>query len=117
MQLLAKWPTDYVLGNCDDPGAFLALDPAWRATLHGEFADLTIQDVRIALLHSHDRRKLKETIASGNFALVCYGHTHIAAIDRQGATTVLNPGAIYRANPASVAVVDLSTLEPTIIPL
>ena len=50
-------------------------------------------------------------------ALVCYGHTHVAAIDRHGETLVVNPGAIYRADPHSVAVVDLPAVEATIVEL
>ena len=56
--------------------------------------------MRIALLHSHERRQFRETIDSGDYRLVCYGHTHVAAIDRHGETLVVNPGAIYRAEPA-----------------
>jgi predicted phosphodiesterase len=48
---------------------------------------------------------------------VCYGHTHVAAIDRHGDTLVVNPGAIYRASRHTVAIVDLPTVEATIIDL
>jgi hypothetical protein len=30
---------------------------------------------------------------------------------------VLNPGALYRANPHTIAVVDLATMEATIVPI
>ena len=46
-----------------------------------------------------------------------YGHTHEAEQHREGKTLVLNPGALYRANPHSIAVVELDTMEATIIPL
>ncbi|MGE3778384.1 MAG: metallophosphoesterase family protein, partial [Pirellulaceae bacterium] len=42
--------------------------------------------------------------------LVCYGHTHQALERFEGATHVLNPGAVYRAKPHSVAVVRLPEL-------
>jgi predicted phosphodiesterase len=48
---------------------------------------------------------------------VCYGHTHLAAIERLGRTLSLNPGALYRANPHSLAIVELKSLEATIIAL
>jgi Icc-related predicted phosphoesterase len=41
----------------------------------------------------------------------------VAAIDRRGDTQVVNPGAIYRATPHSVAVVDLPSVEATILEL
>ena len=56
-------------------------------------------------------------IASGDYDLVCYGHTHAAEQHREGKTLVLNPGALYRADPHSLAVVELETLEATIVPL
>jgi predicted phosphodiesterase len=49
--------------------------------------------------------------------LVCYGHTHVAAIEQRGPTLVVNPGALYRANPHSLAVIDLPELEALIINL
>jgi predicted phosphodiesterase len=66
-------------------------------------------------LHSHERRRFRQTIDSDDYRLVCYGHTHVAAIDRRGDTLVVNPGAIYRATPHSVAVVDLPAVEATIL--
>jgi predicted phosphodiesterase len=48
---------------------------------------------------------------------VCYGHTHQAEQHRVGKTLVLNPGALYRATPHSLALVDLEHLEATIVPI
>jgi hypothetical protein len=78
---------------------------------------LTLGGRRIALLHSDDARAFRHACTSGQYDLVCYGHTHRAEQHREGRTLVLNPGALYRANPHSLAVVDLATLEATIVPL
>jgi predicted phosphodiesterase len=48
---------------------------------------------------------------------VCYGHTHKAEFHRVGKTLVLNPGALHRATPHSLAVVDLDTLDVVIVPV
>jgi putative phosphoesterase len=118
VDLFAAWPTDFVFGNCDDRRAELAAAiEAAGQTCHGAFGDLEIAGKRIALIHSDDRRRFQQTIQSGEFDLVCYGHTHVAAIERVGDTLVLNPGALYRASPHSLAVVDLPSLEATIVPL
>ncbi len=119
VELFATWPTHFVFGNCDDGHANTSQPRLGRLarTCHGLFGDLEFDGVRVALLHSHDRRKFRETIDSGEYGLVCYGHTHVAAIDRHGETVVLNPGAIYRANPHSVAVVDLPAVTATIVEL
>ncbi len=116
VELFSPWPTHFVFGNCDqDLDGFAADIRQAGQTCHGLFGDLEFDGVRVALLHSHERRRFRQTIDSGDYRLVCYGHTHVAAIDKHGKTLVVNPGAIYRANPHSIAVVDLPTIEATII--
>ena len=118
VSLLAGWPTHYVFGNCDyDKQPLRNAISAAGQTCHEEFGELQLAGVRIALLHSHDRAKFRGVIDSGAYDLVCYGHTHVAAIDRHGDTLVVNPGAVYRANPHSVAIVELPALEATIVEL
>jgi len=48
---------------------------------------------------------------------VCYGHTHVAAIEYYGATLALNPGALYRAPTHSLAIVELPSVVATIVTL
>lgn len=116
--LFEPWPTDFVFGNCDAHRQELTEAIAAEGkTCHGDFGALAIEGKRIALIHSHDGRRFQETIASGAWDLVCYGHTHIAAIERRGPTLVLNPGAIYRANPHSLAVVEMPSMEASIVEL
>jgi putative phosphoesterase len=116
VELFAAWPTHFVFGNCDEnTGAFATAIRKAVQTCHGFFGDLELAGVRIALLHSDDRRKFREAIDSGKYRLVCYGHAHVAAIDKHGDTVVLNPGAIFRANPHSIAVVELPSVDATII--
>ncbi len=118
VELFAQWPTHFVFGNCDERMATFAEEiKAAGQTCHGLFGELEFDGVRVALLHSHERYRFREAISSGRYGLVCYGHTHVAAIDRRGETVVLNPGAIYRANPHSIAVVDLPTMEAAIVEL
>jgi putative phosphoesterase len=116
--LFSAWPTDFVFGNCDGNRAELAAAiVAAGQTCHGEFGALEFDGRRIALLHSHDGARFRTTLVSGAWDLVCYGHTHVASIDRHGSTLAVNPGALYRANPHSLAFIDLPTLEATIVPL
>jgi len=118
VELFARWPTDFVFGNCDGNWRELeaAIITAGQAC-HGEFGGLDIAGKRVALLHSHDGAKFRQTLQSGEWDLVCYGHTHVAAIDRYGPTLALNPGALYRANPHSLAIVELPAIEATIVNL
>lgn len=118
VEMFVQWPTGFVFGNCDyDRAEFAALIAAAGQTCHGEFGDLEIAGKRVALLHSDDRRRFQEAIRSGEYDLVCYGHTHVAASEHIGDTLVLNPGALYRANPHSIAVVEFPSIEASIIRL
>jgi uncharacterized protein len=118
VELFSRWPTDFVFGNCDVEQRSLrtAIERAGHVC-HGEFANLTIEGVRIALLHSHDRRLFAASIGSGRYDTVCYGHTHIAAVEKRGDTLLVNPGAVYRANPHSIAILELPENKATIVEL
>ena len=118
VELFAAWPTHFVFGNCDDnTQAFAAAIKKAGQTCHGLFGDLELDGLKVALLHSHERNRFRDAIDDGKYRLVCYGHTHVAAIDHHGDTVVLNPGAIYRASPHSLAVVDLPKVKATIVAL
>lgn len=109
--LFADWPTHFVFGNVDyDAGALDRAIRQARQTTHGEFGEIELAGVKIALLHSHDRSRFDAAISAGGYDLVCYGHTHQAEQHVAGRTLVLNPGALYRANPRSFAIVELPDL-------
>ncbi len=114
--LFAAWPTHFVFGNVDYNEVELrdAIERA-KLTCHGRFGQLELAGRKIALLHGDDSKLFRGTAGSGSHDLVCYGHTHVARQQRVGPTIVLNPGALYRANPHSIAVVDLATMEASFI--
>ena len=117
-KLIAAWPTHFVFGNCDhDHDELRAAIEQAGLTSHGLFGDLMLAKRRIALLHSHDARLFHRVCTSGEYDLVCYGHTHAGEQHRQGKTLILNPGALFRATPHSLAVVELKTMEAKIVPL
>lgn len=112
--LFRRWPTHYVFGNCDGNWAGLrAAIEASGGVCHEREASLLLGGRKIGLIHSDDHYAFVELIRNGRCDLVCYGHTHIAKQEQSGTTLVLNPGALYRANPHRFAVVDLATLEVT----
>ncbi len=112
--LFAAWPTHFVFGNVDDDAHGLRrVMGECGQTCHERFGRLELLGVRIAFLHGDDWQLLEQTIAGGEWDLVCHGHTHRRREERVGKTLVLNPGAIYRANPHTFAVVDLPLLEVT----
>lgn len=109
-------PIDIVFGNNDgDP--FLIARQASRfehVAIHGLFADLTIDDRRVFLVHYPE---LADPIAaSGRYDLVCFGHNHTAEIDSNGSTVLVNPGeTMGRFGRVTVAVYDTSTTEATLL--
>lgn len=116
--LLRAWPTHFVFGNCDhDLDDLRASIEKLGLACYGLFGNLELAGRHIALLHSHDARLFQQVCSCGDYDLVCYGHTHVAEQHRVGKTLVLNPGALYRANPHSIASVDLETMEASIIKL
>ncbi len=115
--LFAAWPTHFVLGNVDGHLSMPVATKLAGQSFHGRFVSLEFAGVKIALLHGDDQRLLNKTIADGLHQLVCHGHTHVARREKIGPTLVLNPGALHRANPHTIAIVRLPELEAEIIPV
>lgn len=112
IELFADWPTHFVFGNVDeDRNRFHRAIEAAGQFSHGSFGEVTFDTTRIAFLHGDDAIRLRETITSGEWDLVCYGHTHKKETHREGPTVVLNAGALYRARPRTFAIVELPSLE------
>ena len=118
VELFAPWPTDFVFGNCDYDRQELAKGiTALGQTCHGVLGELEILGKRVALLHSDDQHTFAQVTTNGQWDLVCYGHTHIAKVEHIGDTLVVNPGALYRANPHSIAVIEMPATEATLVEL
>lgn len=109
-----RWPSHFVFGNVDhQENALRDAIEASGHTCHERFGSLELAGCRIALLHSDDGRLFRDTIAGGEYALVCYGHTHVPEMHQEGPTLVLNPGALYRAKAHTLAIVELPELTVT----
>ncbi len=116
--LFAGLPTRFVVGNVDrDEAALRQAVVAAGLTFDGEFGEVEIAGKRVVFLHGHDGRRLSETIRGGGYDVVCHGHTHRRRWEAIGGTRVLNPGALFRANPHGFAVVTLPGLEVEFVTL
>jgi putative phosphoesterase len=109
-------PAHFVLGNVDwnEQEMRDAIALAGH-TYHGRFGRLEIEDRRIAFLHGDDEQLLRRTIAEADVDLVCYGHTHVAEHHFENGKLVVNPGAVWRSQPPSVALLDLAKLHATMV--
>ena len=106
--LFRRWPTHFVFGNCDhDRGPLRGSNRGGGQTCHQLFGSLEFESLQIAFMHGDDSRRCASSAASNRWRLLCYGHTHVARQEWQGKTLVLNPGAVHRANPHSIAMVEL----------
>ncbi len=118
VEALAGLTAHFVFGNCDyDRDLLRFAIREFGLTCHEEFGDISLSNRRIALIHSHDTSRFLQTCQCGDFDLVCYGHTHRAEMHHSGPTTIVNPGALYRAHPHRVAIADLETLQIEFIDL
>lgn len=84
--------------------------------LHGQFAELELDGVRIAVNHYPEiARPLAD---SGRYDLVCYGHDHVAHESRHGSCTLLNPGELMGLKGScSFAFYDTDTREVEFVPI
>lgn len=90
----AHIPIHIVWGN-NDGDRWLLTQNASRFThvsLHGEFARLTLDGLRVGLTHYPE---IAAGLAlSGTYDLVCHGHDHVAHRGKAGDCHLLNPGEI-----------------------
>jgi putative phosphoesterase len=101
-------PTHFVFGNVDQDEDDLrsAIHEAGHMC-HERFGKLELAGLQIAFLHGDDNRLWGTAVNGGNWDVVCFGHTHRRETRLVGNTLVLNPGAVYRATPHSVATIEL----------
>lgn len=116
----ASQPCWFVWGNTD-----AADDLADYARLMGRRTPTAVPTrvelagKRIAVFHGHepafwrltellDRRDTVGFAAVAACDYLLYGHTHLAADARAGGVRLINPGALHRARPHTVATLDLA---------
>jgi uncharacterized protein len=117
LPLLKGLRTHFVQGNMDAPNQLREAITAPEHTYHGEFGALEIEGRSVAFLHGHDVKLLRDTIHSGQWDLVCCGHSHVYSCHFEGRTLVLNPGALARTSHPSLALVEMPSLEVTQVSL
>lgn len=109
--LFAAWPAHFVFGNVDhDRDELRHAIRRNEQICHDRFGALQLDDTSIAFLHGDDVSALTAAIESQEFDLVCHGHTHKTRLEREGRTLVVNPGALYRASPHTLATIELPSL-------
>lgn len=110
-----------VLGNNDGDHELLKkrFSENKKLELRGIFAEVKVDDLRIALVHGGDVELLGSLIDRECFDVVVYGHTHDAKVSRKGKTLVINPGEVcgYLTEKSTLALLDTVNGEAKIVTL
>lgn len=111
-------PITGVLGNNDGERLFLArrfAEYGWE--LQPKFAFPVLGTVRFAV--HHEAEPVEALAQSGLYDVVVYGHTHELDVRHVGDALVINPGEAcgWLTGAATCVVLELETLEPTVVNL
>ncbi|WP_456432887.1 YfcE family phosphodiesterase [Thermosulfuriphilus sp.] len=111
-------PKHLILGN--NPGDVWLLSKTCARSsqvfLHGWFANLEIDGLKVAVVHFPEMAR--GLAATGEYDLVCCGHTHVYNVFSVGKTLVVNPGEILgKEGPPTFALFETQTrkLEKVIL--
>ncbi|MDR0869448.1 MAG: YfcE family phosphodiesterase [Planctomycetaceae bacterium] len=100
--------THFVYGNTDGENVLLHYAAEEDGNHHHHWCgSVKYEGKKIFFLHGHQSERFEQEINSGNWDLICFGHTHQPAFELYGSTLILNPGALYRVAAPSVAVLTL----------
>ncbi len=87
------------------------------AQIYGKFAEINVNNLKIALIHGEEENLLKALINSNYYDVVIHGHTHKAEKYVAGKTLVINPGEVcgYLTGKSTIAILSVDRREVEII--
>jgi putative phosphoesterase len=110
-----------VFGNNDGDHALLIkrFNENKSLELHGSFAEITVDGLRVALLHGHEEELLEALVESEGFDVVVHGHTHKVEVYKKGRTLIVNPGEVcgYLSGKSTIALFDTVKREVRLVNL
>lgn len=106
LDALAGPDTHVVWGNCDwDRGSLERYARSIGIRVHGDMGIVEATGLRIAVTHGHLPARVREAMVSGA-PVVVHGHSHERRDETVDGVRMINPGALHRANPFTVALLD-----------
>ena len=89
------------------------------AEIRGKFAEVFIDELRIAMLHGDETELLLSLIDVGSYDVIVHVHTHEAKTYKKGKTLVVNPGEAcgYLSKTPSIAMLNTKPLDAKILHL
>ncbi|MDF3129548.1 YfcE family phosphodiesterase [Kiritimatiellaeota bacterium B1221] len=110
-------PVTAVPGNVDEWDPDLILYAKKLGIPLPRLQRLELAGLNIAVHHGHDFHIMGNLLADPELQLLFTGHTHVAKDEQEGDIRIINPGAVYRANPPGVSVFNTETAELKFLPL
>jgi putative phosphoesterase len=106
-QLAGLPAVTFIWGNNDwDVSALEDYAVGLGITCGQRFAELTLGGKTFAVTHGDDYVLKKRILDGQKHDYLLQGHTHAFADQRIGRTRLINPGALHRASPKTVALLD-----------
>jgi putative phosphoesterase len=120
LDLLADDPPSaaFVFGNNDYDREELARYAASIGVncLHA-FGTVALDGKQIAVTHGDNGSTLRRVLQAQEHDYLLIGHSHVHGEKRVGRVRVVNPGALHRASPKTVATLDTESDELVFIPV
>lgn len=108
-----------IFGNNDgDKYLLMSKFDAIGAELEGEFMELEVDGLQLAVYHGTYQGITDALQRSGAYDVVISGHTHLAMQEEVGDTLAINPGTAHGFNEeATIALLDTETREVEFVKL
>ncbi len=90
------FPAEFVFGNCDEgnESELAAAIECIGGRCHGVSGSVNWHGKRIFFTHGNKKAILEDAIYSGEWDLVCCGHTHIREERTYEGVKIINPGSL-----------------------
>jgi putative phosphoesterase len=106
---LTAVPCSVVPGNNDWPEELKTHCTSRGIEFFDPFGELELAGRRVAFTHGDDYRLVRRLLDEARHDFLLVGHSHQRADQPHGRIRLINPGALHRANPRSVATLDLAS--------
>lgn len=110
LDYLAGHKACFVWGNCDwDRIGLQRYAKSIEIDCFGAFGELELDGRKLAVIHGDDPALKRRLLSEQKHDYLLQGHTHVKQDARIGKMRLINPGALHRANPKTVALLDTAS--------
>jgi len=110
VDLFAGLSAHLTWGNCDPAGALGRYAASIGEDAQHPLGEITVDGRRLAFTHGDSERAIERALEAAPDYLL-HGHTHLRRDDRVQGVRVVNPGALHRARPFTVALLEPASGE------